>query len=60
MRGTRWLPNDMRRIFGEMVTKNEWNVSRAIIVMQKPRVFVAHNSGVFGRIASRKRLITLK
>ena len=34
-----WLWNDMRWVFGEMVTKNECSVRRRIIVMQKPRVF---------------------
>jgi len=34
-RKTRWLQNDMRRIFGEMVTKNVWNVNRFNIVVQK-------------------------
>ena len=33
-----WLWNDMRWVFGEMVTKNECSVRRRIIVMQKPRV----------------------
>ena len=34
-----WLLwNDMRWVFGEMVTKNECSVRQRIIVMQKPRV----------------------
>ena len=54
-----WLRNDVRGIFDEMVTNNECSVRRCIVVMQNPRV-VGPNSGLFRRIASRKRRITLK
>ena len=57
IRQIRWLRNDVCGIFDEMVTKNECSVRCCIIVMPK---LLAHNSGLFRRIASRKRRITLK
>jgi len=39
----------MRETLEEMVSKNEGNVSRCIIVMPIPGVVIAHNSGLFTR-----------